>query len=554
VVASGFQLALPLVLRDAVDALRTPSSAHLLGRYVTVFAALAVGQAAFKFVSRNGFMGAARRVEHDLRTRYFTRLIRLPAERIEAGRKGDFVSRATHDLQDVRLFLGAGALNFLQTLVLLLSATVLLWRIHPLLTLTALAPFPVVSVLVRRYSPRLHRRYLEANRKAGELSALVQESLAGARVARVFHREGWQEERFRAANGEVREAQARVIRAWALLFPLVGAVAGLGHVAVLGLGGFWVSTGELTLGDFVAFNAYLGMLTWPMVALGWTMSLAQRGAAALERLGEVLEAPPAPDGDLPVPSPRGTALEAEGLRFAYGGGAEGILTGVDLAVPGGTFRGLVGATGSGKSTLISLLARLREPLEGRILVHGVPLDRVRDRELRDFLALVPQEDFFFADTVENNVLLGRAPDQNLLRWSLEVAGLAEDVAGMTDGVASVVGEGGVTLSGGQRQRLAIARALYGRPKCLLMDSALSSLDAATARRVLEGVRAAIPGLTLLVVSHRGSEVESADRVCFLEGGRIAAEGTHAELLREVPAYLRLYREERLRQELMEAAG
>lgn len=545
---------MPLVLREAIDSLRGDPSAVPLGRYVTAFGALAAAQAGFKFLSRSGFMGAARRVEHDLRARYFGRIIRLPAERIEAGRKGDLVSRATHDLQDVRLFLGAGALNFLQTLVLLLSATVLLWGIHAPLTLVALAPFPAVSLLVRRYTPRLHRRYLEANRRTGEMSALVQECLAGARVTRAFHREDWQEERFAEANRGVRDAQAGVIRAWALLFPLVGAVAGLGHVAVLGLGGLWVSTGELTLGEFVAFNAYLAMLTWPMVALGWTLSLAQRGAAALERLGEILECPATPDGHLPVPPAGGTALALEGVCFAYGEGAPESLAGIDLAVPEGEFRGLVGPTGSGKSTLVSLLARLREPGRGWIRVRGVPLAQLRSQGFRDFLALVPQEDFFFADTVENNVLLGRARDEERLRWSLEVAGLAEDVAGMAEGVRSLVGEGGVTLSGGQRQRLAIARALYGRPACLLMDSALSSLDSETARRVLDGVRAALPGLTLVVVSHRGSEVESADAVCFLDGGRVAAQGAHRDLLQRSPAYLRLYREERLRRELAEAQG
>jgi ATP-binding cassette subfamily B protein len=553
VVASAFQLASPLALRSAIDALKSPQPEVLLARYTVLFVALALGQAATKFISRRLFLGSARRVECDLRGAYFGRLIRLPAARIEAGRKGDFVSRATHDLQDVRLFLGAGALNFLQTLVLLVSATVLLWRIHPNLTLIALAPFPLVSVAVWRYAPRLHRRYLAANERAGNLSGLVQESLTGLRVVRAYHQEAWQTERFEVLNQAARDAQAAVIRTWALLFPMVGVVAGLGHVAVLGLGGYWVSQGALTLGEFVAFNAYLAMLTWPMMALGWTLSLVQRGAAALDRLREVLEWPFPPDGGETRLSDSAPCLRVRDLDFTYEGASAPVLTGVNLALPEGGFWGLVGGTGAGKSTLVALLAHLRRPTRGEVSFHGLPLEALAPRVLREHLAVVPQEDYFYADTVAANVCLGRAREEERLAWALEAAGLADEVARMPRGVDSLVGEGGVTLSGGQRQRLAIARALYGRPRALLLDAALSSLDTETARRVLAGIRSALPRLSLLVVSHRGSEVDDAQGVHFLAGGRIAASGSHRELLASVPEYLRLYREEELRRELGEAS-
>jgi len=552
--ASAFQLAAPLVLRDAIDSLRTPAGLALLVRYTVLFVALASGQALFKFASRRFFLGSARRVEHDLRGAYFGRLIRLPAARLETGRRGDFVSRATHDLQDIRLFLGAGALNFLQTVILLVSATVLLWRIQPVLTLVALAPFPVVSLLVRRYSPRLHRRYLKANEREGDLSALVQEALSGMRVVRAYHREAWQEARFEAANQGVRDAQARVIRTWALLFPLVGVIAGFGHIAVLGLGGTWLARGTLTLGDFVAFNTYLAMLTWPMVALGWTLSLVQRGAAALDRLREVLEWTFDAPGELPAARGAAPFLAAAGVHFAYEGSGSAVLAGVELEIPQGEYWGLVGATGSGKSTLVALLARLRRPTRGTVALHGVPLPQVAAAALRAQVALVPQEDFFFADSVAANVCLGRHRDGARLAWALEAAGLTEEVAALPQGADSPVGEGGVTLSGGQRQRLAIARALYGRPECLLLDSALSSLDTETARRVLAGIRGALPEAALVVVSHRGSEVDDAQGVYFLSGGRIAGQGRHRELLRTHPEYLRLYREEELRRELGEAAA
>jgi ATP-binding cassette subfamily B multidrug efflux pump len=552
VLASAFQLASPLVLRRAVDALGGPSPGPLLTQYAALFVALAVLQAIMKFGSRQAFLGEARRVEHALRADYFSMLIRLPAGRVESAQKGDLVNRATQDLQDIRMFLGAGAMNFLQTILLVGVAVVLLWRIHPGLTLVSLAPFPVLSWLVRRQSPRLHRRYLEASRKAGSLAAGVQEALSAVRIVRSYHREGWQTERFEKTNLEVRNAEARVVRAWAVLFPAVGFLAGAGQVAVLGAGGYLVLVDALSIGSFVAFNFYVAMLTWPMVALGWTLGLVQRGAAALERLREVLDAPIEADGHAPVPAESAVSIEARGVSFSYDGVAQGTLASLDLTLGAGGYWALVGSTGSGKSTLVAVLSRLRRPSAGEVRVCGVPLDDAAESELRAVLAVVPQDDFFFSATVSANILLGRPRDEGRLAWAVRVASLDGDLAAFPRGVETWVGEGGVTLSGGQRQRLSIARAIYGLPRALFLDAALSSLDAETARRVLSAVRSALPGSTLLVVSHRGSEVNGADRVFFLEKGHLIASGRHAELLERVPEYLRLYREEELRRELEEA--
>jgi ATP-binding cassette subfamily B protein len=534
-----------------VDGIRAHGSSSRLALQALLFVSLAALQAAFKVQSRRSFLGEARAVEYDLRRAYFRRLLRLPLGRLEAGRKGDFVSRAITDLQDVRLFLGAGALNFLQTLILLVAAAGFLWRLHPGLTLAALAPFPIVSCLVGWASPRLHRRYLDSNRRAGELSALVQEALAGMRLVRAYGREQWQGARFEAASEAQRGAEAAVARLSGLLFPAVGFVASLGQVVVLGFGGVLVARGELTLGSFVAFNAYLAMLMWPMVALGWTLSLVQRGSAAFGRVWEVLSWSPDTDGTSALPPPDTVCLEARELRFGYGGARPEVLQGLDLALPEGQCWGLVGATGSGKSTLVALLGRLRAAVGGQVLAHGLDAWAVRSESLRRHLAVVPQEGFFFSETIAANVLVGRPSDEERLALVLRVSGLAEEVASFPEGVETPVGEAGVTLSGGQRQRLAIARALYGEPGCLVLDAALSNLDAVTARRVLGGVRRAFPGLTLLVVSHRGADLEDADGVFFLQDGRIAAVGRHEELLVRVPEYLRLYREEELRRELGE---
>lgn len=553
--SSAFQLAAPLVLRRAVDGLTAAEGPRRLAGQALLFAGLAGLQACCKFFSRRGFLGEARGIEYELRRAYFGHLIRLPPERIEGERRGDLLSRAVTDLQDVRLFLGVGLLNFVQTFLLLAAAAGFLWRLHPGLTLAALAPFPAVTLLVGRMSPRLHRRYLAANRRAGELTSLVQEGLSALRHVRAYGREDWQAARFAEASRAVREAEGDVARLSGTLFPGVALLAGLGQVVVLAFGGALVARGELTLGGFVAFNAYLALLVWPMVALGWTLGLVQRGAAGFERLQEVLSWPPEPDGRLALPAAPasgGTCLEARGVSFQHAGARSPVLSDFSLALPEGGVWGLVGATGCGKSTAVALLARLRRPERGLVLAHGRDAAGLAGASLRRHVAVVPQEGFLFSATLAENVLLGRARDEERLAGALEAAGLSEEVSSFPQGWETPVGEGGVTLSGGQRQRVAIARALYGGPGCLLLDAAFSHLDAATARRVLAALRRRAAGLTLLVVSHRGADLEEADGVFFLEGGRVAAQGRHVDLLERVPGYRRLYREEELLAELREA--
>ncbi len=546
----ALQLAGPQVLRRGVDALAGGEGDVL--DLALVLGGLAAGQALFRFASRRLTLGAARAVEHDLRMAYVGHVLRLPLETLDRARRGDLVSRALHDLQDLRLFLGAGWLNLCQTLLVGSGTAVLLWRIHPGLTAVALAPFPAIAWVVRRMSPRLHRRFLAADRAAGAVADRVHETLTAIRLLRALRRERWQEERFRGENEALCRARERVVWAWAAVFPAVGVLAGLGHVAVLGLGGYWVATGALSLGGFVAFSAYLAMLIWPMVALGWTLSLVQRGAAALGRLEEVRRWPAEPEPGAPLPPPAGVCLRAEGVTYAYPDAAGPAVAGVGWELPEGGMWALVGPTASGKSTLVSLVARLRRPQRGAIEIHGEALERIADPELRRHLAVVPQEDFFFSDSVAANVLLGRPRDDGRIWEVLALAGLEADVRSLPDGLDTRVGEGGITLSGGQRQRLGIARALYGDPDVLVLDGSLSNLDARTAREVLARVRQRLRGRTLVVVSHRAFEVEEADGVWFLERGRIVASGTHGELWRRLPGYRRLYREEELRRELEEA--
>jgi len=545
----ALQLAGPQVLSRGVDAVASGSGS--VSGVAALLAGLAVGQAGLRFASRRLVLVSARRVEHELRMAYVGHLLRLPMETLDAARRGDLVSRALHDLQDLRLFLGAGLLNLCQTLLVAAGTAVLLWRIHPGLAGVALAPFPAIAWIVRRMSPRLHRRFLAADQAAGELADRVQETLTAVRVLRAYRREEWQRERFREENDALCRARERVVWAWAGVFPVVGVLAGLGHVAVLGLGGYWVYRGSLSLGGLVAFSAYLAMLVWPMVALGWTLSLFQRGAAAVGRLQEVRTWPIEPDPAGPLPLAAGSCLEAVGVSYTYPEAPRPAVVGVDLRVAEGGVWALVGPTGSGKTTVVSLLARLRRPQTGRITAHGVPIQEISDAALRRHLAVVPQEDFFFSDSVAANVCLGRPRDDARIWNALTLAELADEVAALPRGVDTPVGEGGVTLSGGQRQRLGIARAVYGDPGVLVLDGSLSNLDAHTARSVIGRLRERFRGRTLVMVSHRAFEVEKADGVWFLAGGRVVAFGRHEDLWDDLAAYRRLYREEALRRELEE---
>jgi len=550
--ANLIALAQPQVLRHAVDDLYRGVTSEKLGRYALVLIAIALVAGTFRYFMRQAVIGVSRHAEFDLRNDLFAHLQRLPAAWYQGVRTGDLMSRAISDLAAVRLMLGPGLMYLVHTVVIAAVSVAFMVAISPRLTLISLLPLPLVSVAVWRFGDRIHRGFEQVQAQYATLTARVQENLAGVRVVRAYAREAHEVAVFDALNRGVLERHAALIHVNGVFQPTLTFLSGLAALLALYLGGLEVMARRITLGEFVAFTVYLGMLNWPMVALGWVINLFQRGLASFGRIAEVLDVAPAiasPPLALRPAACRGE-LEFRDLTFSYPGAGRPALRGVSLRVAAGATVGIVGRTGSGKSTLLALVPRVFDPPPGTVLLDGEDVRAYELAWLRRAVAQVPQETFLFSATVAENVAYG-APDASraAIAAAVRAAGLEEDVARFPDGLETRVGERGITLSGGQRQRVAIARALLRDAPVLLLDDCLSSVDSHTEERILSGLRPEMRRRTTLVVSHRVSAVREADLIAVLDDGAVVETGTHDVLLARGGVYASLAREQQLEEEL-----
>lgn len=554
VLSNYFTTLAPKYLQVGIDALGHGGTIAEVRRALFLLVAVAAAGGFARFVMREALNSVSRRVETDVRDRLFEHLQRLSAEFYDRFATGDLMARATNDLLAVRMVAGPGAMYLSDTIVRATMVVPYLLHISPRLAGIALLPLLGLPVGMVVFGAAIQRRTLRIQAAYSDLTAAVHENLSGARIVRAYRQEAAEIERFRTINAEYADRNLALARVYGAFHPLLAFLGGLGAVAVMWIGGGLVIQGTITVGEFIAFGTWLVYLVWPMIALGWAVNLVQRGEASMGRLNALFDSVPAiADPVVPVPLPpargaRGLSFEQVWFRYPNAPERGWVLEDISFNVPPGGSLGIVGATGTGKSTLAELIVRAYDPDQGRVTIDGIDLKDLTLRDLHLAVGFVPQETFLFSDTLRANVLLG-APDDGRLERVSETAQLTAALPDLPNGFDTMLGERGVNLSGGQRQRAAIARALAQDPPIFVLDDSLSAVDAHTEVQILHGLRDALASRTRVVISHRLSAVRDSDWILVLDGGRIVEQGTHETLMANRARYWELLRRQEVEEEL-----
>jgi ATP-binding cassette subfamily B protein len=547
------QLLIPRVVKYAIDDLtegRVSSSQLLL--YGTWIFILALGIGGFRYVWRYLLLGASRRVEKSLRERFFLHLQTLSSSYFSRTKIGDLMAHAVNDIESVRMALALGLVFIVDTVILGVLTLFFMAYIHPLLTLYAVLPMPLITVITLVFSRRIHERYEVLQKTFAQLTERVRESIAAIRVIKAYAREETEMEKLSRVSRDYVNKNVGVTRIWGMFFPLLLFLSNLSMAIVLYLGGRLTIVQSISAGDFVAFMSYLGMLAWPMMALGWAINMIQRGAASMDRLNRIFgETPEICDAPGVISSgPLKGKVQIRGLTVPSGNGGTPLLEDIDLDIHEGEKIVIVGRTGAGKTVLCHLLARILESPEGSIFFDGTEIHRISLKTLRGNIGYVPQDIFLFSDTIRENIAFGR-PDASReeVDEAARIAQIYDEVMEFPSGMDTVIGEKGVTLSGGQRQRVSIARAVLVNPPIFILDDGLSSVDIQTEERILGELERFLRGKTSILVTHRIAPLRRADRILVLEQGRVAEVGDHRNLLDRGGIYANLYREREMEEEL-----
>ncbi len=555
--SSAIASAIPWLLRRAVDDLTAQAPPRELWRLAAAMIGIALVTAMLRFQMRNILNAISRYVEYDLRNAMFRHLLTLDAGFFGRNRTGDLMARLTNDLSAVRMVAGPAIMYLMNTIAGGVFAIIFMLRISPQLTGIAVLPMVLLPVVMAVLGSLIHTRFEAVQEHFGVMTTHAQENISGARIVRAFRQERAEQAHFAELNDEYLRRNMGLARLYGLMSPGLQLLAGIGAVAVLGLGGAATLRGTLTVGDFVAFGLYLGMLTWPLIALGWVINLFQRGAASMQRINDVLlTAPsvvtPARPTALPPATTHGRSIEFRDVGYHYpvadGGVPRWVLRHVSFTVPAGATVGIVGATGSGKSALMDLIPRFWNAQEGQILVDGIPVEQAPLPALRACIGYVPQESVLFSDTILTNLTYG-GNDQDAARSAAAVAQLDAAIVDLPSGYDTMLGERGINLSGGQKQRAAIARALARNPQIVLLDDALSAVDTGTEAAILQGLRDELTGRTALIASHRVSAVRDASWIIVLDEGELVEQGTHDALVSMRGRYWQLLRRQQMSDEL-----
>ncbi len=544
----------PRVVGRAIDYLKDPGATHQkVVMFAGILVAIYVVKGVFLYSQRWILIGISREIEFDLRNDLFLHLERQDTGFYHRYRTGDVMARLTNDLNAVRMLLGPAIMYSANTLMFTVGAVFYLLRVSPYLTLVALAPAPVASILVQYLGRRIHDRFERIQASFSEISAQAQENYSGARLVRAFAREESQINLFETLNQQYIGRALRLVQLMGMLWPTLEFILGVSMIITLLAGGHLVLQHRISVGQFVEFNTYMILLIWPIIAVGWVVNIFQRGTASVKRIDELLQQLPAIDDSAADTSiSRETVLrgdiEFRDLNFSYGNTP--VLHNINLRVPAGSSLAIVGPTGCGKTTLVSLLSRLYEAPDGALLIDGRPVRDYPLSVLRRNIGMVPQETFLFSETIRENLKFG-APDasnEEMLQ-AAEAAHIRQEFEDFPQGYETTVGERGVTLSGGQKQRTAIARALLRRPAMLILDDALASVDTYTEERILGGLQSYTAASTTILISHRVSTVRGADQIAVLDHGRIVELGRHDDLLALDGYYAGLYQKQQLEEEL-----
>jgi ATP-binding cassette subfamily B protein len=554
IIVNGLQLFIPRVIKWAVDDLTSLQiSPSRLTEYGLIVVAIAVGMGLFRFVWRRCLLGNARRVEEGLRNRLFEHLQTLSASYFDRTKTGDLMAHATNDLQQIRMATGMGLVAINDAIFLGLAAVGFMAAINIRLTLYVLLPMPLIVAGTTFFSRKLHKRYKEVQARFSDMTEVVRERLAGLRLIRAYSLEEHAASEVNSSSSHYIDANVQLARIVGLFFPLMLLLTNMSLALVLLIGGRQTILGEITPGDFVAFINYLGLITWPMMAMGWVINLLQRGRASLDRIDRILQTRP-DVADRPEAKPLQSArpdIVFDAVRFTYPTGSSPALEDISLEVGPGRTLGLVGPPGSGKSTLLHLIPRLYDVERGAVRLDGRDIRDLPLGNLRDLVAYVPQDPFLFSGTIRENILLSRQePSSGDLEAILHKTDLEDTLAAMPRGLDTVVGERGVILSGGQKQRVALARGLLKPAPILLLDDPVSQVDLETANRILSRLSRDIEERTVIIASHRIAAIHFAHRVITLQEGRIAEQGSMAELLQESQGFFaRVHRLQQLEEEL-----
>ncbi len=566
---NGIWILSPLLIKRIIDDLNQGVTHGKLLTWCWLLIAVAAGKGIFQFLTRWIVIGISREIEFDLRNDLFRHLEALDFGFYQRTRTGDIMARATNDLNAVRMLLGPAIMYSANTLVFTTGALVFMTRISPKLTLWAFLPLPLASIIVQYFGTRIHERFERIQAKFSDISARAQENFSGARLIRAYAQEEAEIALFETENTAYINRAMPLARLMGMLWPTLEMMLGFALVIVLWIGGQEVLNHHISVGDFVAFTTYMIQLTWPVIALGWVINIFQRGTASMGRIDEILrQKPTIADDPAVIAVPATTDIRGEiefrNLSFAYAFQSKrcdaalssavepgaAVLHNVNLKIPAGTSLAIVGPTGSGKSTLVSLIPRIADAASGSVLIDGRPIREYSLETLRRQIGFVPQETFLFSATIRENIAFGvEDATTGQVQQAAEISRIAEDVEGFPEKYETMVGERGLTLSGGQKQRTAIARAVIREPRILILDDALASVDTHTEDEILNRLRQVMQGRTTIFISHRVSTVRNADRIAVLHHGHIVEYGTHDELIALNGYYTSLHDKQLLEEEL-----